>query len=134
MNPTTDPKGEELVKTDEPKEGLLIHQEYQEIQSSYSGPIPSPAHLEHYERVLHGSADRIIKMAELEQGHRIAQDNKNANLNLIGLWIGAFLVLALLGVAVYSIYAGATTVAGIILSAIVGIAVIFVLRQRPYNS
>ena len=96
---------------------ILLHQE-----SAYSGPIPPPAHIEHYERVLSGSANRIIRMAEEEQLHRIGQDNKNSQLNLIGL---------LLGVAVYAITLGATAVATVVLGLIIGLAIIFVLRQKP---
>lgn len=35
-----------------------------------TGPIPSPAEIGEYERILPGSADRLIKMAEKEQTHR----------------------------------------------------------------
>jgi uncharacterized membrane protein len=38
--------------------------------SQHSGPIPSPEIIGGYEKVLAGSADRIIKMAEKEQEHR----------------------------------------------------------------
>jgi uncharacterized membrane protein len=37
---------------------------------AHSGPIPSPETIAGYEKVLAGAADRIIKMAEKEQGHR----------------------------------------------------------------
>ena len=40
-----------------------------------SGPIPSPDILAEYEAVLKGSAERIIKMAELEQLHRHGLQN-----------------------------------------------------------
>ena len=105
---------------------ILLHQE-----SAYSGPIPPPAHIEHYERVLSGSANRIIRMAEEEQLHRMGQDNKNSQLNLIGLLLGAFIVLVLIGVAVYAITLGATAVATVVLGLIIGLAIIFVLRQKP---
>ena len=35
-----------------------------------TGPIPSPEEIGEYERILPGSADRLIKMAEKEQSHR----------------------------------------------------------------
>lgn len=41
-----------------------------ETTLSHSGPIPSPEVIGGYEKVLAGSADRIIKMAEKEQDHR----------------------------------------------------------------
>jgi uncharacterized membrane protein len=36
----------------------------------HTGPIPAPAEIGEYERILPGSADRIIRMAEKEQAHR----------------------------------------------------------------
>lgn len=39
-------------------------------QESFSGPIPHPSLMAGYEQVLPGSADRILKMAELQQAHR----------------------------------------------------------------
>ena len=44
---------------------------------AYSGPIPSPEVIAGYERVLAGSANRIIKMAENEQGHRQKLERRN---------------------------------------------------------
>ncbi len=39
---------------------------------SYSGPIPPPAMLEEYNRIVPGSADRILRMAEDQTTHRHA--------------------------------------------------------------
>lgn len=36
----------------------------------FGGPLPLPAHFEHYEEVLPGAAERIIAMAEAEQRNR----------------------------------------------------------------
>ena len=33
-------------------------------------PLPPPAILEHYERILPGAAERILRLAELQAGHR----------------------------------------------------------------
>ncbi len=34
------------------------------------GPLPPPAMLEHYEHILPGVAERIVRLAELQAGHR----------------------------------------------------------------
>lgn len=39
-------------------------------QSQYSGPLPPPALYQEFEKVLPGSAERILAMAEKEQSHR----------------------------------------------------------------
>lgn len=46
------------------------------IQSEFSGPIPPPSIIEGYERVLPGSADRIIAMAERQSLHRQKMEEK----------------------------------------------------------
>jgi len=40
------------------------------LSTTHSGPIPPPEIIGGYEKVLVGSADRIIRMAEKEQDHR----------------------------------------------------------------
>lgn len=54
---TQDPSGEitEVVRT---------------VAQEYSGPLPPPRMLEHYDSVQPGFADRIVSMAEKEQSHR----------------------------------------------------------------
>jgi uncharacterized membrane protein len=39
-------------------------------QQSFIGPIPPPQIMEAYERILPGSADRILRMAEKQSDHR----------------------------------------------------------------
>lgn len=45
-------------------------------QESFAGPIPPPQVLKGYEDILPGSADRILKMAENQQQHRIEIEKK----------------------------------------------------------
>lgn len=63
----------------------LVPEEYREKarnalmiirQESFAGPIPPPQVLQGYETILPGSADRIIKMAENQQQHRINIEDK----------------------------------------------------------
>lgn len=48
----------------------------------FSGPLPPPSMYGEYEGVLKGSADRIFKMAEKEQDHRIKWENDALNQNI----------------------------------------------------
>ena len=52
------------------------------VGAKYSGPLPLPSHFEHYDRILPGAADRILKMGELEQAAR--QDHQARSTN--SLW------------------------------------------------
>lgn len=40
------------------------------VHTSFQGPIPPPATLEKYDQLIPGAADRILRMAEVEQAHR----------------------------------------------------------------
>ncbi len=42
----------------------------------YSGPIPPPEAFEKYEKVLPGAADRIMKMTERQQEHRMSLEKE----------------------------------------------------------
>lgn len=101
----------------------------------YKGPLPSPKHFEAYENVLPGSADRILKMAEAEQ-----QERHNNNRRMIeaqisefkkGQIIGAILVLLLIVVGGVLGFYGHDVLAGIVLTAMVSVAIVFVLRLNP---
>jgi len=75
--------------------------------SAWQGPLPHPSALAKFEKVVPGSAERIIKMAEDQAAHRIKiekqvvfTDTKN---NTMGLYFVFFLFLATLGAGIYLI-------------------------------
>ena len=66
----------------------------------YSGPIPHPDILKGYEEIEAGNADRIIKLAEKEQEHRIKKEESliknNYKLTILGQALSFVIVLAYL--------------------------------------
>lgn len=80
------------------------------IRYSRRAPIPDPAELEHYERVLPGAADRIVTMAENRAAHLERIQSKSLDMtgrladNLMRL--GTVVVLAGLAAASYLVYEG----------------------------
>lgn len=62
------------------------------------GPLPEAHEMEHYERVLPGSADRILSMAENEVSHRHTMDSRG---QIIGTGLPVFFIL--LGAVVFLI-------------------------------
>ncbi len=66
----------------------------------HSGPLPHPEILSGYEKVLPGSADRILKMAEKQQDHRTSIENKLVNAEnqsrLLGLGAGFLISLGVI--------------------------------------
>ena len=61
------PEDSELSELKDSEENVSITA----VGSAYSGPLPAPATIKKYENILPGSAERIFKMAEKEQAHRI---------------------------------------------------------------
>ncbi|MBC7818737.1 MAG: DUF2335 domain-containing protein [Planctomycetaceae bacterium] len=77
--------------------------------SSFSGPLPPPQILQEYNRIVPGSANRIIAMAEKQADHRrrletqvISSDVTNSRVGLIcGLLIGLGGLVAATIIAIY---------------------------------
>lgn len=93
--------------------------------------------------------NRVMSMAEAEQKHRhqiqtvqhqeivrvntanIANDNKLLGLLSKGQWFGLLLSLGLVVLAGFAIYWHEPWVASFAIMAIVGILIVYVLRQQP---
>ena len=54
--------------------GQLVSTVMMMMSEQFSGPIAHPRHLREYEEILPGSAERIIAMAEKQQGHNIEME------------------------------------------------------------
>ena len=98
-------------KKKEVKKALMI------IRSEmYSGPIPPPEALARYEEIQSGAADRILKMAEKQQEHRMALETKaiggQVDQSKRGQLFGFILVFVCIAVAViFAVYFGMTAFA-----------------------
>jgi uncharacterized membrane protein len=97
----------------------------------YSGPIPPPSIMAEWEKVIPGSADRILKMAEKQSAHRIAMEQKVVDGDMRrsdrGLIFGFIIALVMIigGFIIIGLghdWAGAT----IITTSLAGVAGLFV--------
>lgn len=74
----------------------------------FSGPLPSPDAFAKYEQVLEGAANRILTMAEKEQGIRQEIQRKIVKSDIIneklGLIFGLLVALSAIGGGVYCAY------------------------------
>ena len=81
----------------------------------WSGPLPPPTLLAEYNDAVPGGAERILSMAERQTSHRMEMEVRTAKydhrLAHAGQWIGLTVVLAVLVLAGYMVYLGATTAA-----------------------
>ena len=86
-------------KIDEPDQAqAVIHAQ------RWSAPLPPPDDLEHYDRVISGGAERIFRMAEEEQAHRMRQECEvliaGVTESRRGQWFGATVALCAIAAAV----------------------------------
>jgi uncharacterized membrane protein len=77
---------------------------------SWTGPLPPPQALEHFNHIIPGGAERILAMAEKEQAYRITSDGQALTAGIRegkrGQYLGATIaILAIVG-AVLNIYLG----------------------------
>jgi len=81
----------------------------------FSGPIPPPAMLKEYDDLLPGAADRILKMAENQQSHRLVLEKEAVTSELfrskLGMLCGFVVALAGIGAGVAIALVGGTDVA-----------------------
>lgn len=77
-----------------------------QVAISHQGPLPLASEFAAYERVLPGSADRIIAMAEASLEAEISAAKIDQVGELISLISGRLFLYALLGVAVYLLVSG----------------------------
>ena len=90
--------GTEELQTSEPlseNAQANAHEEILSAQFTVYGSLPPPSNLSEYEKILPGSSERILKMAENEQTSRHEWDNATLDgalkENARGQYLGAFL-------------------------------------------
>lgn len=103
--------------------------------NSHSGPLPDAETLIKYDSVIPNGADRIMKMAENQQLHRISIENKvitsQSSQSKLGQIFG--LIIGLVGIAcgTYLAANGVPTVGGIIAGGtVVSLVSVFVIGKR----
>lgn len=71
------------------------------VEGKYEGPLPLPAHLEKYEAVLPGAAERIMAMAEKQSDHRRGLETKVVNSDIANSRLGLIFgfIIAMLGIS-----------------------------------
>lgn len=105
-------------------------------QHSYSGQLPAPEDFEAYEKVLPGSTDRIIAMAEKSLDSRISNEKTIIETRLRqsgrGQILGFILALFFGIISLILALTDHEVLAGIIASGdIISLAIIFVLNREP---
>lgn len=105
-----------------------------EAKYTFSGPIPPPEVMERYEHIAPGAADRILTMAEIEQRHRHAYEEKEQDSSYRAIFVTiifAFLALIIVcGIVIFAISQGMEgTAIATILGAVASIVGLFLFRK-----
>lgn len=113
---------------------------------SYSGPLPDWQQYDGYERVLEGSADRIMRMAEKDQTHAIEMDRARLELDRSlqdrsvriverGQWQGFLLALVFLAGGLAIIAMGNSGVGlGILAAGVAAVVGVYAVRRVTRRS
>ncbi|HLS29393.1 MAG TPA: DUF2335 domain-containing protein [Flavobacteriaceae bacterium] len=107
---------------------------YQE-EHSHSGPLPSPEAIGKYNTIIPDGADRIMKMAEKQQKHRMTIESSiiksQSKQSGLGQWFGLIIGIVGIGCGTFLAYSGATTVGGIIAGGtVVSLVSVFVIGRK----
>ena len=110
-----------------------------QVSTSFKGPLPPPEVLEQFDRVVPGSAERIIAMAEQQSQHRRALEQKVISSDILnsrlGLIFGFVLGLVGVGGGIYAIVIGQAGVGSFIsLGALATLAGVFVYGSKQRKS
>lgn len=106
---------------------------------SHSGPLPDAETLIQYNSVIPDGADRIMKMAEKQQEHRMELEMKvvtgHSRQSVIGQWFGLIIGLVGIGCGTFLAYSGEPTVGGIIAGGtVVSLVSVFVIGKKLQKS
>lgn len=75
------------------------------------GPLPPPAALDQFNQIIPNGAERIMRMVEQEQAHRIEHESNSLKAAIRdtkrGHWLGALISLAAIGASLFAAYIGA---------------------------
>lgn len=132
----------EVIERVDPLIKALPQAQQQEVRQivstaiAFQGPLPPPAMLEHYGRIIPNGPERMMALLEKQTDHRIAMETKLVNgrvsITRTGQWMAFALSIFFGSTAVYLGINGHEVLAGTIATTtIIGLAVVFVLGKEP---
>lgn len=107
-----------------------------QILVQYQGPLPHPAMMEEYARLIPNAPERLMALLEQQTAHRISIEStlvtSKDSLTKRGQWFAFVLSVFFGAITVVLALNGQPVVAGSIgVTTIVGLAVVFVLGREP---
>lgn len=104
------------------------------VSQQWSGPLPPPAALEHFNQIIPNGAERIMAMVEREQAHRISEESSILKATIKdtarGHWIGLSISIASIVGCIVTAYMGAHPTVSI---ALVGLPLVAIIQSIMKN-
>ncbi|WP_050788045.1 DUF2335 domain-containing protein [Prevotella multiformis] len=126
-----------VLDTLDPEQRTIIVKAFMamETERTFRGPLPAPEDFRAYGEVIPNAPERILSMTEQQALHRIHTEESIVKSGIVesrrGQWMGYSIVLILIGISTLLASYGHDWVAGAMMTAAIGLSVIFVLRQNP---
>ncbi len=102
--------------------------------ASWTGPLPPPAALEEFDKIVPGAAARIVEEFQKEAEHRRKLELREASFvqwdTHVGQALAILFALSAFGVVAFAIYMKAPWVAGVLGASVIGAGVVAFLRGR----
>lgn len=85
------------------------HEKHKIVTSQqWTGPLPPPSALDQFNQIIPNGAERIMRMVEQEQAHRIKHEESSLQASVRDMerrhWIGGAISMAAIAGAVYTAY------------------------------
>ncbi|RKW52354.1 MAG: DUF2335 domain-containing protein [Prevotella sp.] len=107
-----------------------------ETEHTFCGPLPAPEDFKAYGKVIPDAPERILCLMEQQVEHRISTERNIVTSGLKesrrGQWMGCSIVIILIGLSSLLALYGHDVTAGFMITAGIGLAVVFVLKQNPH--
>ena len=120
-----------------PNSGTIIVKAFMAMESerTFRGPLPAPEDFKAYGEMIPNAPERILSMTEQQVLHRIHTEESIVKSGLVesrrGQWMDYSIVLILIEISTLLVSYGHDWVAETMMTAAIGLSVIFVLRQNP---
>ena len=126
------PQAKPLLETDK------AHQKIVSQSHQWSGPLPPPAALQHFNEIIPNGAERIMKMVEEEQAHRVSYESSMLAATIQdtkrGHWMGwSISIISVVG-ALASIYLAASPLVSAALVGVPLISIVHAIMKSKSNS
>ena len=127
-----------ILETLEPEQRTKIESAFMalETEHTFCGPLPAPEDFKAYGEVIPDAPERILCLMEQQVEHRISTERNIVTSGLKesrrGQWMGCSIVIILIGLSSLLALYGHDVTAGFMITAGIGLAVVFVLKQNPH--